>query len=429
MWLYNLLDIISTITEMLVFYTMIACFCKKPRFQDRISRMMPPALLMVFVTVSTYLADLGAVKMFGVLVLMVLLVNLFYEIPFHESLVVMEMSFLLMSMLPEAVGVSLMSYIYDGDIMIAMGASSILKWQIYVTVIVFRCLLLAVTYRFLYNFIYHVQPKDVAVLSISFFLAFCVSFASTYGYLNLQVGDTSRLDLITSVFCVYFVVQFLYSKNVSYLREQEQRDKIQITQLQQQFTYYQDKLKDEERVRALYHDLKNHLLVLESRQNTEETRQMAESLRSQIAGYENYMHTGNEFLDIILKDKAVKAREKQIDFSAMVDWGGIDFVEPLDISTIFGNAIDNAIEACEKLAEDQRLITVKAECVRDMLLITIENSTLPEVQPIEGTTKQDHFLHGFGISNIKNAVEKYGGQCSFRQEDGTYRLKILIPIP
>lgn len=104
-------------------------------------------------------------------------------------------------------------------------------------------------------------------------------------------------------------------------------------------------------------------------------------------------------------------------------------MEPLDISTIFGNAIDNAIEACEKLAEDQRLITVKAECVRDMLLITIENSTLTEVQPMERTTKQDHFLHGFGISNIKNAVEKYGGQCSFRQEDGTYRLKILIPIP
>lgn len=429
MWLYHLLDIISTITEMLVFYTMIACFCKKPRFKVEISGIMPPALLMVFVTVSTYLTDLGAIKIFGILVLMVVLVNLFYEIPFHESFVVMEMSFLLMSMLPEAVSLSLMSYIYDGDIMVAMEAGSILKWQIYVIIIVFRCLLLAVTYRLLHNFIYHVQAKDVAVLSISFFFAFCVSFASTYGYLNLQVGDTFRLDLITSVLCVYFAVQFLYSKNVSYLREQEQRDKIQIVQLQQQFTYYQDKLKDEERVRALYHDLKNHLLVLESRQNTEETRQMAESLRSQIASYENYVHTGNEFLDIILKDKAVKAREKQIDFSAMVDWGGIDFVEPLDISTIFGNAIDNAIEACEKLAENQRLITIKAECVRDMLLITIENSTLSEAQPIEGTTKQDHFLHGFGISNIKNAVEKYGGQCSFRQEDGTYRLKILIPIP
>ena len=49
----------------------------------------------------------------------------------------------------------------------------------------------------------------------------------------------------------------------------------------------------------------------------------------------------------ILKDKAAKAREKQIDFSAMVAFNGIDFMEPLDISTIFGNAIDNAMEASE----------------------------------------------------------------------------------
>lgn len=278
------------------------------------------------------------------------------------------------------------------------------------------------------NFRYQLQKKDFLIVGLFELVVFLIINYTVAQFLTAGIFD-ERVEFFAMLLAMAFVTVFLYMKNAYYLREQEQRDKIQIAQLQQQFTYYQDKLKDEERVRALYHDLKNHLLVLESRQNTEETQQMAESLRSQIAGYENYVHTGNEFLDIILKDKAVKAREKQIDFSAMVDWGGIDFVEPLDISTIFGNAIDNAMEACEKLAEDQRLITVKAEGVRDMLLITIENSALLEVQLIEGTTKQDHFLHGFGISNIKNAVEKYGGQCSFRQEDGTYRLKILIPIP
>ena len=79
---------------------------------------------------------------------------------------------------------------------------------------------------------------------------------------------------------------------------------------------------------------------------------MAETLRSQIADYEDYVHTGNEFLDIILKDKAAKAREKQIDFSALVDFKGMDFIEPLDISTIFSNALDNAMEpanGCRKI--------------------------------------------------------------------------------
>ena len=54
-------------------------------------------------------------------------------------------------------------------------------------------------------------------------------------------------------------------------------------------------------------------------------------------------------MDIILKDKAAKAREKGIDFSAQLDLHGSDFLDPLDLSTLFGNALDNAIEACEKL--------------------------------------------------------------------------------
>ena len=67
-------------------------------------------------------------------------------------------------------------------------------------------------------------------------------------------------------------------------------------------------------MRSIYHDMKNHLLVLEGSQGTDATRKMAEQLRSQIADFEDYVHTGNEFLDIIIKDKAAKARENGIDF-------------------------------------------------------------------------------------------------------------------
>lgn len=226
-------------------------------------------------------------------------------------------------------------------------------------------------------------------------------------------------SIFSSFSCMYLAAYIYDSIQTAY----------RVQQMETQRDYYKERIVEEERVRSIYHDLKNHLLVMESRQNTAETRQMAETLRSQIADYEDYVHTGNEFLDIILKDKAAKAREKQIDFSALVDFKGMDFIEPLDISTIFSNAIDNAMEASERLPEDQRLVTVKAERVRDMLIITVENNTLPGTRPAEGTTKKDRFVHGFGIPNIKKAVEKYDGQCSFHQGDGTYLLKILIPIP
>ena len=172
--------------------------------------------------------------------------------------------------------------------------------------------------------------------------------------------------------------------------------------------------------------MKNHLLVLEGAQATDETRKMAQELRTQIADYENYIHTGNDFLDIIIRDKAEKAREKHIDFSAFIDFNGVDFIEPLDISTLFGNGIDNAIEACEKLPDEQRVILVKADQVQDFVSILIENNCSDEMKINGNTSKADKFLHGFGISNMKKAAEKYGGTCTTTQANGKFTLKILL---
>ena len=74
---------------------------------------------------------------------------------------------------------------------------------------------------------------------------------------------------------------------------------------------------------------------------------MIEKLQSQVAMYEDYVHTGNDILDIILKEKSELAREKKIALSVTADLIGMEFIEPLDISTIFGNGLDNAIEASE----------------------------------------------------------------------------------
>lgn len=275
--------------------------------------------------------------------------------------------------------------------------------------------------KFLSKITSHLNTRTWLIID----MVILASFVAIFTIIYFMPEDTAIVypicgaSIFSSFGCMYLASYIYDSMQTAY----------RVQQMETQRNYYRERIKDEERVRSVYHDLKNHLLVLESGQTTEAARQMAQTLRSQIADYEDYVHTGNEFLNIILRNKAANAREKQIDFSAMVDFNGIDFMEPFDISTIFGNAIDNAIEASEKLPEELRLITVRAERIRDMLIITVENHTMPDVSPVEGTTKKDRFIHGFGIPNIKNAVEKYGGQCSFRQENGTYRLKIIIPLP
>ena len=377
----------------------------------------------------TWLTELGAWKVPLIFVFSVAILKICYKDSLCQGITVIEMFFVSAVYLTESICFSVGNWVYGNEQIALVDGQSFTRWEIYAIGLAVRLFVIGVFYLLLKNFKYKMQIKYSIILSAIFLIAFVISFLAAFSILNLGKAADLTLFISSGILSAIFMIIFVYTKNLLYLREQEQRDKMQIAQLQQQFAYYQEKMKDEERIRSIYHDLKNHLLVMENRQNTEETRQMAETLRSQIADYEDYVHTGNEFLDIILKDKAAKAREKQIDFSAMVDFHGIDFMEPLDISTIFGNAIDNAIEASENLPEYKRLITVKAERVRDMLLITIENNTQPGNHLTEGTTKKDRFVHGFGIPNIKKAVEKYGGQCSFQQEERVYRLKILIPCP
>lgn len=314
MWAYNLLDIVSTITECLIIYILIGLFCKKPRFQKNVSQLIPVVFEFAVTVFLTHFTELGAVKIFIVLSVLALMIKLCYTISVREIVVVVELSYLIVTMFTESVVMAILNLIYNDGIMTTVDGMSVVKWQVYVAGIITRLMLLIVVYFAFRKFTYLFQIKDVVVLSISFLLAFFVSFLGVYTTVNLQLERTIGLDLITTILSMYFIIQFLYSKNVVSLREQEQQSKMQLAQLQQQFTYYKDKQKEEERIRSIYHDMKNHLLMIEGSQSTDASRKIARQLRTQIANYEDYIHTGNNFLDVIIKDKAEKMREKQIDF-------------------------------------------------------------------------------------------------------------------
>lgn len=246
------------------------------------------------------------------------------------------------------------------------------------------------------------------------------------------VEDTYLLGSILALagIAIVGVMLYVYLARSLYSAQKAQEERLKVEVLEKQFAYFQEKQRDEERVRSIYHDMKNHLLLLQAQAgNGQEVQKSIQELQSQIQEYENYHHTGNEFLDIIIRDKAKTAQEKQIDFNAVISFEDGAFIDLLDISTIFGNALDNAIEASEKLPEDYRLITIRANRVRDMLVIIVENNAASEQLISEGTTKEDIFSHGFGLPNIRKAVERYGGQCSIKTENGMFILKILIPIP
>lgn len=429
MWIYQLLDITITIVEMFGLVITSLVFLQKPRYRKNVCLSVSAITMFAVVFMLTWFTSLGSLKMLIYLLIAILLSRCLYRDSVVVLIAYVELWFINTGLLPESVTLSLGHWFCDGQLTTTVTGEEILKWQIMLLGIAIKLFCIIIFYAVFRNFRYEIKKKDLVVLTIDFVIVFSIFFLPIYSLMNLQTAELNNVLAVGAVLGFAFMLHFLNLKNTIFLREQKKEAEYKIEKMQQQFDYYQEKLKDEERVRAIYHDMKNHLLILENQQNTEETHRTAEKLRSQIADYEDYLHTGNDFLDVILKDKAGKMREKEIDFSAVIDFKEINFIEPLDISTIFGNALDNAIEASEKLPVSQRMVTVKAACIRNMLVISVVNNIADETVITEKTTKTDGFLHGFGLSNIRQAAEKYGGTCTTSIEKQSFKLKIVIPMP
>lgn len=236
--------------------------------------------------------------------------------------------------------------------------------------------------------------------------------------------------IYTYPICITTIITILGCLNLTGYIAKSIQITLKLNALELEQRYYQDKFTDEQRVRSIYHDMKNHLLLLKSSvRDNEETNKMIESIKEQIEDYENYHHTGNDYLDVILKDKCILAKNNGIDIHVAIDFEAGGFIEPLDISTLFGNALDNAIEASLKLPLEERLITIKAARLHDMIVINIENNISIDDKLNKRTSKHDKFLHGFGIENIQKTVHKYQGECVIKKDENRFVLKIVITIP
>jgi hypothetical protein len=419
MWIYRVMDILGTLGDVIALGFIMTGICKENR--NKYVKYLPCVLFFCFVYMWTWLIRDQTFKMPAIIIAGTIFIKLCYRDTWFNSIICM---FLLYTeiILGESIAGGILSHFFD-PLTVKIGNEIFMRWQTYFGFFIVMILLSFGISRLFRNFQYETTLKDFILIFVSYIfliIVFLDDITIKSGNYNLEH------HIMSSVLAIIFTVQLLYIKNYTLLKKVEQQEQFTINRMNEQFCYYREKEEDEKRVRALYHDMKNHLLILE-KQNSQEVKQMAADLRRQISDYEDYVHTGNDFLDVIIRDKVKKAKEQGIDFLAVIDFTAGDFIEPLDISTIFGNALDNALEASVKLPPEQRLITVKAGCNHDMLMIVFENNAV--MGKMKGTSKEDEFLHGFGIPNIRKAVEKYNGECVIRQENGMFVMKHIIPLP
>ena len=202
--------------------------------------------------------------------------------------------------------------------------------------------------------------------------------------------------------------------------------------LQMQYSNYQISQESIDLINQKYHDLKHQISALRYELNDEEKYGYLTQMEDEIRQYEAENKTGNKVLDTILTAKSLVCQNQGISMNVVADGTLLDFMSTMDLSALFGNALDNAIRGAASVAdENERLIRVVICEQMGFVLVKIENRYAGEVR-FDGkdliTTKNNKDYHGYGVKSIRKTVEKYDGTVTIRTEDGWFLLSFLFPV-
>lgn len=184
-------------------------------------------------------------------------------------------------------------------------------------------------------------------------------------------------------------------------------------------------------MRGWRHDYHNHIQVLKAnldQDRIENARAYLDDIEEELCNVDTFIKSGNVMADAILNSKLTLAQQKKIAITCDAFLPNELFVNDIDLCTILGNVLDNAIESCEKLSEQERFIRVYLALQKEQLYISIQNASVQEInfeQKNYISTKRGN--HGLGMKRVAAVVNKWEGYFHLSQEPGVFATEIMIP--
>jgi len=263
------------------------------------------------------------------------------------------------------------------------------------------------------------------------FIFFPTAQAISTIFFDLNLSFFIQVTIVGSNVGITFILFYLYN-NLSKSFEENLKSALHAQEKEYYLTQCQLMQDSVERVKSIRHDIKIHLATIQdfaTNGNTEEIKVYLDSLVDGIESGEVYSDTGNIAFDSIINYKLRNAKNENIKLDLSVAVPPELDVEVVDIVTILGNLLDNALEAVAKASE--KFIKLDIEFIKGGLFAKVENSFNGEIRyskEKQVTSLKAGNEHGYGLKNIRQSVEKYGGHMEITHTENTFSTGVFLFI-
>ena len=234
-------------------------------------------------------------------------------------------------------------------------------------------------------------------------------------------------------FAAILIAIVVYQK----IKEKQREEKVNVL-LTEQIENTKQHISEVEKlygdIRALKHDMGNHICVLENlfaKKENEEFEKYLNELKTTYSVSAEGIKSGNPVTDVILTQKQQEAEEKGIAFNCKFVYPSDTKINAFDVSVILNNAITNAFEGVEGC--ENPYVTISAYRKKNAYILEVSNCISKSVE-IDGetglpqTTKKDKESHGYGLANIQRVAQKYYGDIDINQDDNCFTLTVMLMV-
>lgn len=246
------------------------------------------------------------------------------------------------------------------------------------------------------------------------------------------LASAYEFEEIHGVYALFCCVYALYGQ----LRQQQKQSLEQELALQKQLWQQQKNQYEMSRdtiqlIDQKCHDLKHQVNALRHIDEPAYKNAFIDSLQDAVVIYDTKIETGNEILNTVLTEKSLRCQQAHVTLTCLAEGSALAFLDAVDLYTLFGNALDNAMEAVSQLEEESRLIRVTVRQRSGLVLVQVENpyqGTLVLEDGLPETSKgEEKGWHGFGLRSIQSIAERYQGIFQISAEGQVFRLRITFP--